>query len=268
MEIVAFLATLVLLGFVARDAMGRAVKLRRDRRRAKYRNVPLPRLVIPTFPGADILPAGVNRDSSVMVADSVADTVAEAVAQTPPLTAPAPLMDNSTPERKSPPPPKPPRKRRRSPDGPGVERERELERWMEPSARQARAGTVLPDATTASRQPRNEDVQVLPGRLQVLSGDGAGNDLRLFSRVGEKPRIVVGRDAGPAHRYITLRSPTVSRRHARIEFIDGQWTITNLSHTNPVLVNDRALTDPSAARTLANGDRIELGEVALRFLAS
>lgn len=255
MEIVAFLATLVLFGFVARGAMGRVVKLRRDRRRANYRNVPLPRLVIPTFPGADILPAGLNRDASVMVAEAV----------TP--KAPEQPVDNSTPERDGP-PSKPTRKRRRSPDRPNVERERELERWMEPSARQARAGAVLPDATTVFRRPRNEDVQVLPGRLQVLSGDGAGNDLRLFSRVGEKPRIVVGRDAGPAHRYITLRSPTVSRRHARMEFIDGQWTITNLSQTNPVLVNDRALTEPSAVRTLANGDRIELGEVALRFLAS
>jgi hypothetical protein len=161
----------------------------------------------------------------------------------------------------------PPRKRRKY-YKPTAERERELARWKEPAARQEGLAGDSPDATTTFRRPRNEHVQVLPARLQVLSGDAAGQNLRLFSRVGEKPRILVGREPGPAHRCITLRSPTVSRRHARMECVDGQWTITNLSETNPVLVNDHALTGPSSARALSNGDRIELGEVALRFLAS
>ncbi|MDQ2890430.1 MAG: FHA domain-containing protein [Gemmatimonadota bacterium] len=125
-----------------------------------------------------------------------------------------------------------------------------------------------PDATIVFNRPVDEPVQILPGRLRILSGESPGGDLRLFNRLGERPQIVVGRETGPPHQHITLRSPTVSRRHARMEFVDGCWTITNLSATNPVLVNDRALVQTGATRKLADGDRIELGEVALRFLAS
>ena len=125
-----------------------------------------------------------------------------------------------------------------------------------------------PDATVVFHRPMDEAVQILPGRLQVLSGDAAGKDIRLVSRIGEAPQIVVGREAGPPYRHITLEAPTVSRRHARMDFVDGHWTITNLSKTNPVLVNNRALLNGGTARKLANGDCIELGEVALRFLAS
>jgi FHA domain-containing protein len=125
-----------------------------------------------------------------------------------------------------------------------------------------------PDATIVFHRPVDEPVQILPGRLHVISGEAMGEDLRLFSRLGEPPQIVLGREAGPPHRHITLRSPTVSRRHARMEFSNGSWAITNLSETNPVLVNDRVLNNGSSARKLSDGDRIELGEVALRFLAS
>jgi len=125
-----------------------------------------------------------------------------------------------------------------------------------------------PDATVVFHRPVDEPVQILPGRLRILSGETAGEDLRLFSRIGEPPQIVVGRETGPAHRHITLHSPTVSRRHARMDFADGHWTITNLSRTNPVLVNDRVLANGGSSRKLSDGVRIELGEVALRFLTS
>jgi hypothetical protein len=125
-----------------------------------------------------------------------------------------------------------------------------------------------PDATVVFHRPMDEAVQILPGRLHVLSGEAAGKDFRLVSRIGEPPHIVVGRETGPPYRHITLEAPTVSRRHARMDFVDGHWTITNLSKTNPVLVNNRALLNGGTARKLANGDCIELGEVALRFLAS
>lgn len=127
---------------------------------------------------------------------------------------------------------------------------------------------LAPDATIVFNRPVDEPMQILPGRLQVISGEPATEDLRFFSRLGEPPRIIVGRDSGPPHRHITLSSPTVSRRHARIDFENGTWTITNLSQTNPVIVNDRVLSSGGTARKLSDGDRIELGEVALRFRAS
>jgi hypothetical protein len=38
-----------------------------------------------------------------------------------------------------------------------------------------------------------------------------------------------------------------------------------LSQTNPVVVNDERIMDNSIERSLADGDRVELGEVVLRF---
>ena len=141
-------------------------------------------------------------------------------------------------------------------------------RWPRALSEAEYEDSVAADATMVFNRPMDEAVQILPGRLRVLSGENIGEELRLFNRLGDPPRIVVGRDSGPLHQHITLRSPTVSRRHARIELVNGCWSITNLSTTNPVLVNDRVLAKDGATRTLSDGDRIELGEVALRFLAS
>lgn len=120
--------------------------------------------------------------------------------------------------------------------------------------------------TVVFRHPSDEPVQILPGRLEVVAGEPAREDIRFFGRLGEPVRITLGREAGSPQRTITLRSPTVSRRHARLEFVDGRWQITNLSKTNPILVNERMVApDGSVPCVLAEGDRIELGEVVLRF---
>jgi predicted component of type VI protein secretion system len=65
---------------------------------------------------------------------------------------------------------------------------------------------------------------------------------------------------------VELRSPTVSRQHAVLRYLQGQWHIENLSRTNPVLINGRSLPAGGAARSaLADGDRVEMGEVVFRF---
>jgi predicted component of type VI protein secretion system len=57
----------------------------------------------------------------------------------------------------------------------------------------------------------------------------------------------------------------VSRQHARFAFNNGRWAIENLSQTNPVVVNDEHLLDSAGGRPLTDGDKIELGEVVLRY---
>jgi pSer/pThr/pTyr-binding forkhead associated (FHA) protein len=99
-----------------------------------------------------------------------------------------------------------------------------------------------------------------------MAGGERTEEIRLFGLIGEPVRVTLGREQGPPHRTVTLRSPTVSRRHARLDFADGVWRIRNLSRTNPVVVNDRTLDDPAATLALADGDRIELGEVVLQFV--
>jgi hypothetical protein len=122
--------------------------------------------------------------------------------------------------------------------------------------------------TVRFRRPSEEPVQLLPGRLEVVSGESRHREIRFVRIPGEPLQLVVGRDPGAASpRHVTLQSSTVSRQHARFEFMDGKWAVANLSHTNPVIVNDEHLSDTSGERTLADGDRIELGEVVLRFRA-
>jgi predicted component of type VI protein secretion system len=57
----------------------------------------------------------------------------------------------------------------------------------------------------------------------------------------------------------------VSRLHAKLTLEDKRWRLTNLSRTNPVVVNGTPLEGEGASHLLAEGDRVEMGEVALRF---
>lgn len=122
--------------------------------------------------------------------------------------------------------------------------------------------------TVRFRRPVEEPVQLLPGRLEVVSGESRHREIRFVRVPGEPLQLVVGRDPGaPSPRHVTLQSSTVSRQHAQFNFSDGKWAVANLSRTNPVIVNDEHLSDTEGERTLVDGDRIELGEVVLRFRA-
>jgi hypothetical protein len=110
-------------------------------------------------------------------------------------------------------------------------------------------------------------MQLLPGRLEVLEGSTPHREIRFVRVPGEAAHVVLGREIRLSPHYIGLGSPTVSRRHARFDFTNNQWVVRNLSRTNPLIVNDDELIDPDVARPLADGDRLELGDVVLRFHA-
>jgi hypothetical protein len=116
-------------------------------------------------------------------------------------------------------------------------------------------------------RPSVESVQLLPGRLEVLEGATPHKEIRFVRIPGEPVQVILGREVGLTPHYIGLGSPTVSRRHARFDFADNRWSVKNLSRTNPLVVNDDELFDTDIARPLADGDRLELGEVVLRFHA-
>ena len=67
---------------------------------------------------------------------------------------------------------------------------------------------------------------------------------------GEPMEMILGRESGPSAQYVALKSSTVSRRHARLAFSNGQWAVANLSQTNPVVVNDEELAHTDGAREL------------------
>ncbi len=124
-----------------------------------------------------------------------------------------------------------------------------------------------PAETVRFYRSADEPVQLLPGWLEVLAGATRHREIRFVRLPGKPLYLFVGRDAGPDPQHIGLGSPTVSRRHARFAYADGRWLVKNLSETNPLVLNDAELSDIDDERPLVDGDRIELGEVVLRFHA-
>lgn len=116
-------------------------------------------------------------------------------------------------------------------------------------------------------RPSDDVVQLLPGHLEVLSGDTRHQEIRFVRVAGQQPHLILGRNPGRSPQHVALNSSTVSREHARLAYSGGKWVVANLSRTNPVVVNDQELTSLDGERQLADGDRIELGEVVLRFHA-
>lgn len=113
--------------------------------------------------------------------------------------------------------------------------------------------------------PQDGTLQFLPGRLQVLDGQDAGREVRFVRVPGpDGTTVTFGRSEGPAYRHIQLREATVSRSHARLRLADGCWQLTNLSETNPVVVNGRTM-EPGEELPVVDGDRIEMGEVVFGF---
>jgi len=143
------------------------------------------------------------------------------------------------------------------------------------------AGAAVDGASVRYWRPADGTLQFLPGRLEVISGRDAGHEIRFVRTPGpDGTRITFGRADGVPYRHIQLREPTVSRSHARMTLEAGVgvldtrgaaqpgWRLENLSATNPVVVNGRALASDGGGGSgvaLREGDRIEMGEVVFRF---
>jgi hypothetical protein len=131
--------------------------------------------------------------------------------------------------------------------------------WDDASPRGANSETVR------FLRPGEEPVEILPGYLEVLSGETKHREIRFVRTPGEPAELILGRESCRSPRTVELQSDTVSRRHARFAYSNGRWAVKNLSRTNPVFVNDERIVGNSIERSLADGDRVELGEVVLRF---
>ena len=60
----------------------------------------------------------------------------------------------------------------------------------------------------------------------------------------------------------------VSRRHARIQFLNNQYLIEDLGSTNGTFVNRGPRLSPGAKQPLKNGDEIIVGKTFLKFVLS
>ncbi len=93
------------------------------------------------------------------------------------------------------------------------------------------------------------------------------------------PRLVLTTETGDTETYpidkapyligrsedadISLQDPSVSRRHGMIEKQAKIYTIKNLSQTNPILLNDKAVDETR----LFSGDHIRIGSFSLTFIS-
>jgi two-component system, cell cycle response regulator len=90
--------------------------------------------------------------------------------------------------------------------------------------------------------------------LQVV----AGHDVLRFAVLDKRRAIEVGRDADCA---LLLTDVSVSRRHARLAFVAGELRVEDLGSRNGTRINGKDVR----AERLRPGDRLEVGNVLLRF---
>jgi diguanylate cyclase (GGDEF)-like protein len=62
---------------------------------------------------------------------------------------------------------------------------------------------------------------------------------------------------------LVIDADSVSRRHAVVEWVDGAHRVTDLGSTNGTFVNEKRV----AGASLADGDRVQVGNVLLKYIA-
>ena len=90
--------------------------------------------------------------------------------------------------------------------------------------------------------------------LVVLTGPGAGKRHLLAEE------CVIGRTASAD---LPIESDSVSRRHAEIYALEGEFWACDLGSTNVTMVNGKPLG--STPMKLRPGDRLQVGDVELRY---
>jgi len=94
----------------------------------------------------------------------------------------------------------------------------------------------------------------------------------VFALHEDRPSIVGRSTTGGPTPDVDLRrfdgSEIVHRRHAQLEMANGEWRITHLG-TNPLVVTGRKRVEvePGATVRLRSGDKLQVGELLLEFVA-
>lgn len=117
----------------------------------------------------------------------------------------------------------------------------------------------------ADATPEEDDrtLQLLPGRMEIVSGNEKGREIRFVSTSDNE--YTFGRKTGSGPGHFQLRNPTVSREHAVMRYVNGRWRIRNQSSTNPLTINGVRADSPGKEYTLSDGDRVEMGEIAFLY---
>jgi len=108
------------------------------------------------------------------------------------------------------------------------------------------------EARALAGRPKTEKIPGKPAQLSVLTGDKKGEDIFLVAE------NTIGSDKGN----IRLKDRGVSGEHARINFVGNKYILTNVSLTNPTMVNGN---DIDGDYELKDKDEILMGTVKVRF---
>ncbi len=268
-------STLLVLALVAVfiAAITAGYWIRRRRRDVLLREHAVPHVVMPILATLDVLRPvrRVARQATTPTSQQSLSLDPSSVS-TPPS---APALSAFAGDRAlaGPPPPPPPVRRaprlspgsgraiRRASAGGGAPNELTI---VDPAAEFA---TLVDGHSLRFYRPADGTLQFFPGRLEVIEGRDTGHEIRFVKTAGpDADTITFGRLEGPPYRHVQLREPTVSRQHAKMTLRGGTWYLENLSGTNPVVVNGNALSGQGTTVMLADGDRVEMGEVTFRFV--
>ncbi len=108
------------------------------------------------------------------------------------------------------------------------------------------------EARALAGRPKTEKVPSKPAQLSILTGEKKGEDIFLVTE------NVIGSDKGN----IRFKDRGVSGEHARINFVGNKYVLTNVSLTNPTMVNGKAV---DGDHELKNNDEILMGTVKAKF---
>lgn len=90
-------------------------------------------------------------------------------------------------------------------------------------------------------------------KLALLNGSRAGETVDL-----KPPGISIGRETDND---VCVLEAGMSRYHAKVEFVEGEWVVRDMGSTNGVKINDEKIDGP---RPLRHGDEFRLGNQAFR----
>jgi pSer/pThr/pTyr-binding forkhead associated (FHA) protein len=99
------------------------------------------------------------------------------------------------------------------------------------------------------------------GKLVISNGPQEGETILLL-----RDRITVGRATAQADWEVCLQDGSVSRPHARLEWVDGVWVVRDLGSSNGTTVNKIQVTEKG--RVLRDGDIVTFGSTIAIFRVS
>lgn len=101
------------------------------------------------------------------------------------------------------------------------------------------------------------DSRVQPALVVIGAGESSS------ARLGEAiPLLTVNTLGRALDNTLGIADTLVSKHHARIEYGDGHFAVTDVGSTNGTFVNERPVSAPTVLRV---GDRIRLGSTVFEF---